>query len=334
MGGDLQADPAAIADYAGKVMQFTTSAIQPTLHLSQMGSLAYEAFGASSDGGQFAEAPMMIAAVQRNSDVFSQFVGDVGKGIMAIACAAQACADTYQSTDADNANAIDTINFAFGDPGATRPGGLPKQLATQTLLDQEMANGTAGGTQTPLAVSDPESGQTVISFTGYTITLYPDGSTRTVSSSPAQGGTSVTTTVLTAPGGTTIQTTNDTTQSYSYPGGSGSVRTILNTSAEKLPNGQYASTGTIITTAGDGTKTIQPTENGQPVGKPIVVPPNSGADPNDEGPVQRTLDIYGPDYHPSSPIDWGDAKEPSDPLALWDIKGPGVDAYGPPQPTH
>lgn len=302
MGGSLKAEVKAISAYSKKVSQLS----DPTagIGLTQMTSFAYQAFGGMTSAGQFAEGPMMIAAVQRNSALFEQFMQDLETGIMAIASAAQVCADTYLGADGENAGGINTINYAFGDPGVSRPNGLSKMVDGKTILDLQMEAQANGGGTTPDAVIAPDSGRTVVSFSNYTLTIYPDGSSRTVTTSEQPGGGTQTETVTRTANGTIIGSTTDGTYYLpSYAGGGGSVRTI-----ESKTGG--VTTGTVITTAWDGTKTVQPTRNGKPEGDPIVVPPDQNPDSGQEGPVQEALQQY----------------------KGWDIEG--VKDYGDAQPVY
>jgi hypothetical protein len=319
MGGELKAEVKAITAYSAAVNKLAMSAeylAKPLVSLQQMNQLAFQAFEGSSAGGQFAEGPMMIAAVQSNSVVFGDFMHDLMLGVRAIANAAQVCADTYQGADNDNAGGIDTINYAFADPGATRPHGLSSQVGSHTLMDmvlaQEQQNGGAGAGG-PVAALHPDGGNTVVSFPGYTLTIYPDGSSRSVGTvQDASGGTTTETIVYGATGAVVSKTTDSTTY-LTYGGSSATVRTIVNTTGK-------TSTGSIITTNPDGSQSVQSTRNGKPYGDPVTVPADEN--PDQEGPVEQAVKQYqgwdtgvtnyGDDSYPTGEPYWGGAGVPQE----------------------
>jgi hypothetical protein len=317
MGGELKAEIKAITAYSAAINKLAMSAqyvAQPLVSLQQMNQLAFQAFEGASSGGQFAEGPMMIAAVQSNSVVFEDFMHDLVLGVTAIANAAQVCADTYQGADNDNAGGIDTINFAFADPGASRPQGLSSQVGGHTLMDMVLAQeqSGAGGAGGPDSALNPDGGNTVVSFPGYTLTMYPDGSSRSVGTVQDAGGGSTTETVVYAANGTVVSKTSDSTTYLTYGDSGATVRTIVNTTGN-------TSTGSIITTNPDGSQTVQTTRNGKPYGDPVTVPADEN--PNQEGPVQQAVNQYqgwdtgvtnyGDDSYPTGESYWGGAGVPT-----------------------
>jgi hypothetical protein len=317
MGGELKAEIKSITSYSAAINKLAMSAeyvAQPLVSLQQMNQLAFQAFEGASAGGQFAEGPMMIAAVQRNSVVFEEFMHDLMLGVTAIANAAQVCADTYQGADNDNAGGIDAVNFAFADPGAARPHGLSSQVGGHTLMDlvlqQEQSNGGSGAAG-PESALNPDGGRVAVSLPGYTLTIYPDGSSRSVGTVYDEGGGTTTETIVYGANGAVVTKTADSTTYVTYGDTGATVRTIVNTTGG-------ISTGSIITTAADGSQTVQSTRNGKPYGDPVTVPADQ--DPDQEGPVQQAVKQYqgwdtgvtnyGDDSYPTGEPYWGGAGVP------------------------
>jgi hypothetical protein len=317
MGDELRADPNAITKYAAEIFKNQGAALAPVAPLRDMTPLANQALGGWTDAGQFAEARVVMAALARNTAVFGDFLGDLAHGINAIANAAQVCADAYRDTDAQNAESIDTINYAFGDPGAARPAGLDRRFVSgETIADLLAQQNATTGTATVVDAMSPDGGQMAVSFPGYTLTVFDDGSSRSVTTTYAAGGAVRVETKVTAPDGTVMDDTVETTQHYSYDAGDVTVRTVENISGN-------TSTGTVITTAPDGTQTVQPIKNGKPNGDPKIVTEQAP----EEGPVQQALEMYGPGWQFDQVKDWGDAK-PALGWSYWGGLGP-PDSYGP-----
>jgi hypothetical protein len=314
MGGKLHADPNAISKYASDLLGWGMGATtRPAVSLHQMGALASEAFFQPSAGGLFAEASVMMATVDRNSSMFEQFLTDVQNGILAIANAAQVCADTYRNTDAQNAESIDTINYAFADPGAARPSGLPKGVSGETLAEWQLAH-----TPAPVdAANTTNTGWTVVNFPGYTLTIYPDGSSRAITTTYPKAGVVRVETEVTRSDRTIVGDTIQTTEYLPSYAGDITIQTIENVNGD-------TSTGTVVTTAPDGTQSIQNTKNGKPTGDPEIVKPTP---PLPEGPVQQALQHTYPGWHFPGITDYGDAKPPERPL-FWPADKP-PDSYGP-----
>jgi len=318
MGDELRADPNAITKYAGEIFKNTAAVPAPVTTLRDMTPLADQALGGWTDAGQFAEARVVMAALAQNTAVFGDFMGDLANGITAIANAAQVCADAYRDTDAENAEGIDTINYAFGDPGAARPAGLDRRFVSgETLADWMAQQGPTMATATVVDAMNPDGGQVVVSFPGYTLTIFDDGSSRSVNTTYPGGGVVRVETKVTASGGTLIDDTVETTQHYSFDGSDMTVRTV------ETINGN-TSTGSVITTGPDGTQIVQPIKNGKPSGDPEIDTAEQGPE---EGPVQQALEMYGPGWHFDGVKNWGDAK-PAPGWSYWGPPGP-PESYGP-----
>jgi hypothetical protein len=292
---EIYADPTAITAYAGNLSRFgMTATVQPMTDLAEVNMLALEAFQGITAAGQLAEAGLMIAAVQRNSDMFGQLVRDAGTGIAAIANAAQVCSDTYRTTDDANAAGLNAINYAFADPGAARPAGLSRRLVPgETIHDRQLAaaaDARASESAQPDVLARPDTGTTAPSSGGATVTTYPDGSSRTAATTTSvRDGSVVNSTVLTGPNGAVLARTTDTTARLPASAGGGTVRTIENVDA----NNQ--SRGTVVTTAPNGVQTVQTTRDGKPTkDAPVTVAPSSAPDPQPEHGASNQSDVPAP----------------------------------------
>lgn len=301
MGGELRADFAAISQYANALARWGLSAtMQPLLQVQQLNILANEAFLGISEGGQFAEGVLMKRQVDRTSSQFKALLGDVGIGIQAISNAAQTCTDTYCNTDTESAANIDIVRYAFGSTEVGRPPGLPSDVSGTTLADfraEAMASGQGALSD---ALVDPDGGMTYQPYAGMTVTVYPDGSTRTIATTTASNGASSTVTQIIGADGVPVSQTTKTTQLNA----DGSTTQIL--SNDTNPEHVVA---TQTVTAPDGTVTIVTTEDGQQVGPPTVIHPDDPPAARDQpGPVQDALERYG--RGTGGVYDYGDGREP------------------------
>jgi hypothetical protein len=199
--------------------------------------------------GDFPEVNYAMQLHSQNLNEFSVYLQNLDNGIYHIANAAKAIADSYGEQDGFSAISLDAINFAFGEPGATRPSGLPKQIG-QTFSQQEDAAASAGKTDknraAPIWVPtdttiNPDGGMTVISKDQY-------GEVQTIVISYDANGHQITTT--TNPSGKTVSDSITTTN----PFGSYTTTTTTTTTA-KDPKGTVTTsssdtndTGNVVTT--------------------------------------------------------------------------------------
>lgn len=186
----------------------------------QMNSLVSDAFA-----GGFPEIGVIASTHRTNLSEFGRYIGFLYAGVNNVAMAAQTIADAYGNTDGWSAASLDAVKFAFGDPDAHRPAGLPPMIGKQgtyydQLAKQEEQAAQGGG---------PDSAHSwhVESTSKYgdtETTIYEDqyGNTRTVTVVHDGDDKTVYTT---GPDGTTHVTTYDVT-SFGYPGGASTTTQV------------------------------------------------------------------------------------------------------------
>ena len=216
-----------LADYANnlKTISENLGHHQPRV-LEQMREIIPDAFF-----GGFPEIEESGRVHAQNLGEFSQYLRFLAQAVLNVGSAAQTVADSYHSTDGWSAASLDAVKFAFGDPGAKRPPGLPSWVPTTTWLDsylqQQAKDAQQGGQDTTWS----PAGSTTDPTTGTVTMTYTDnaGHTKTITIEHA-GNQTITTT--TTPQGTTVVTSTTST----YPYGSVTTKTT------KAPNGHISTT--------------------------------------------------------------------------------------------
>jgi hypothetical protein len=153
------------------------------------------------DGDVLGEAQYFRHKLQTNAAELNQYLGNLGLALLNVGMAAQTVADAYGNSDGWSAASLDTVMFAFGMPGATRPEGMHPMVGTETYWGnyyKQMRDGTA-----PV---DPGSTDWTEQPTVYmgnmsiqTATL-PNGQRRTIETRSGPDGVMTTTTVYAANG--------------------------------------------------------------------------------------------------------------------------------------
>lgn len=300
MSGDrLHADPKAISAYARDMQGLSLGSISALrVSLSQLASLGQAAFGSTSsaEAGVFAEGQHMAAVLGAQSAAFAGFTGDAGKGLFAVACAAQACANSYVLGDIAAAEQINLARFAFAE-SSDRPPGVTAQMA-QTI--DELARRQPGGGEPAQAVADPGGGtpgplHSVGEYGDQVSYSYPDGSSRTVTTNYDQAtGASSTAVVTYGVDGTEVGRTS----SGSRPGPAG-VPTQVRESGTAGKPGHVVIT---VLTNEDRSQTVSTVSTGVDAkGKPVdstrtstvAAPPPASSSDADKGPMQQAIDVYG-----------------------------------------
>jgi hypothetical protein len=236
--------------------------------------------------------------MQRVSD-FQNFFSDVSRGLQSIGAAATVVAEIYQNADNDNGANLDAVDFAFADPGATRPAGFRGTADLKTLSDIAMEQQQASG-QGCMAAMDNQYGIIDVEAAGDALlVMYSDGSMRVVTYTsgvdPRTGApTQIATTTINGTDGKRISSTS--TETYTAGGSQYQRQTVIN--GDDQNNSTSVST---TQTDKDGKITVdnttQATVNGkagQPQNSPTVVvnPGDHNAAPNDAGPVQQAETQY------------------------------------------
>jgi hypothetical protein len=210
----VEAKLAGMVDYAKALSIISMNLMSHRTRLiEQMQALVMDAFM-----GGFPEVKYAAVLHQQNMAEFSQYIQRLQDGIYHTANAAKAIADTYGDSDSFSAISLNTVQFAFGEPGATHPAGLPERFK-QTFSEQASNPPPGGGNDRP-APTWISTGTTMISGGGM-IQTYVDqyGETRTITVSYDSDGHQITTVV--DPTGKTVSDSS----TYSYPLGSYTMTT-------------------------------------------------------------------------------------------------------------
>jgi hypothetical protein len=175
--------------------------------------------------GGFPEIAYAASLHGQNLAEFQQYLNFLGFALMNVANAAQTIADCYSSTDGWSAASLDAVNFAYGDPSAKRPAGLPPGLG-QTWSDayykamakqqEDAAKGGGDDSAHNWKLSSNYTGTDGSEHMTYTDQY---GNTKTIVVLH-QGNT--TTTTVTTPKGTTTTVAS----TYTYPYGSVTTTTV------------------------------------------------------------------------------------------------------------
>jgi hypothetical protein len=305
MGGDQTVDQAYassdnvkvnvtdLANYAfyllNRAMEVQTYGSKATAQLLQTSGKAFQ--GSGTDGA-VPEAVDLYNLMLQHQDSFQRFFGDLAKGMVNISNAAQVISDSYGGTDAESA-----VGFAFADPGAVRPRGLPSsigQTESDYLAQQQAA---AGAAALALATDpdDPGAGAVSTSWsadhTSVTYT-YADGSTLTQTFGGAYGRQhdDVTTGTVVKDGKGNVVGAQDEHSTWSSGEGSTTVTT------KKDPKTGAVTETTTVTTHANGSEDITIEVPGQdPVRQHVSAPSATPGGPP-SGPVgkeQRDTGQFG-----------------------------------------
>jgi hypothetical protein len=155
-----------------------------------MAVLAEQAFLDEPSYGGLAAGVVIADAMAKNLSDFQQFARDLRAGLVYVGSAAQVIAQTYTDTDANAAQSISDVSFAFGDSGATRPTGYTGKVhrysddATQhaPLSIAQRGDVFPDDVAYELVPASPVDGS-------FKIVGYDDGSTRSTSVSLGPDGT-------------------------------------------------------------------------------------------------------------------------------------------------
>jgi hypothetical protein len=306
MAGDsVRVDPKGLFDYGTAVLnKVQQSQDQVTKALIAISQNSITAFGTSAGlAGQFTEGLTAMHVVGRNVQDLQAFVKDVATGSVAIQSAATAMAVIYANTDADQANSLNSVDFAFADAGATPPTGFPMK-GSSTLFDKEQADEAAAGQNTIAADAsqDPTmlqyaTGKTPIAGGGGFIYTFADGSKLQMLN--ANGGSpyiseNSSTTSIYRPGDANPTTITSTSTSYDYSG-----QKTTTTSTKTLVSGDKYSTSEQSTTYLDGGDVLVTTTTDLGNGAPprVVTTRVTPAPPDPNKSSSDAIQQYETKYH-------------------------------------
>ncbi|MFC0529914.1 hypothetical protein [Phytohabitans kaempferiae] len=145
------------------------------------------------EGIVLGEASFVRTRMGDNAKELSHYLQRLSSALLNIGMAAQTIADTYGAADGFSAIELNTVRYAFAEPGAARPSGL-SPLVTGETYEEKMAaiRPTAGAP--PVTRREPRGGETPRRTV--TTETHADGS-QTVTTRNAEG--EVTEQVRTAP---------------------------------------------------------------------------------------------------------------------------------------
>jgi hypothetical protein len=216
-----------LADYAKNLKTISDNlASHQTRVFEQMREIVPVAFQ-----GGFPEIQESSRVHAQNLGEFGQYLRFLAQAVLNVGSAAQTVADSYHSSDGWSAASLDAVKFAFGDPNAKRPSGLPSWVPTTTWLDGYLQQQAQAAQQGGQQANWVPAGTTTDPATGKVTMTYTDnaGHTKTITVEHV-GNETITTT--TTPQGTTVVTSTTST----YPYGSVTTKTT------RAPNGQVTTT--------------------------------------------------------------------------------------------
>jgi hypothetical protein len=277
--------------------------------MEQTASAAFAGLGGAGPARFFAEGRVMMAGIAKQQAAFERLLDDLRLGINAIGQASNVCAYTYGTTDWESAEKMNLMGYAFADPTAEHPPGLPEGVGDTTMLDQRSTGEQA---VTIDAEADAPGGQSISVGNGV-LTMYPDRSTRMVRTEMVDGvPRSVTT--ITTPTGALVSTTTTTYRTDKAGRPTGNVQVEVRPGAKtvdekgKSVRAPDVTTTTSTVIADDGAKTItKEVKVGEGKGaattkvevhvpKPTYTPPV----PEERGPVQEAVETFPG----TSDVDW------------------------------
>jgi hypothetical protein len=140
----VEADLDGIREYAKIIAKEQQDLMSRSGHLTRyLNDMPQNAW----DDDVLDEANYVRQLVARNASELSTYLVNFGQTLIHIGSAAKTVADAYGNGDALGAADLNAVNFAFGDPNAKRPAGLPKGIG-KTYLDEEIEE-ALNGTKNP-----------------------------------------------------------------------------------------------------------------------------------------------------------------------------------------
>jgi hypothetical protein len=212
-------DLSGMAEYAKNVMKIQENLNNHTSRLQDLASLPSQALAGSLPEGDY-----MAACLSGNYAELSQYFGYLALGLQNVAIAAQTVADAYSSTDGWSAATLSTVNFAFAQPNAKRPPGLPPWVTGQTFWEKYLADQEKGTPEGPAPDESQWVNQPAVTNADGTVTnsaIAPDGRRREiVNSYDPVNGEIIVTTSLYAPDGKLLNRSSTRQSSVPVEGGS------------------------------------------------------------------------------------------------------------------
>ncbi|MFC4064069.1 hypothetical protein [Actinoplanes subglobosus] len=204
-GPAVDVDLDGLRDYATSLTNQQADIASRAAYLRPLGEIPGQAFS----GEVLGEADAVRARLVANAGELTVYLQKLAESVGNIGSAARTVADSYGAGDAVGAASLNDILYAYGDPGAARPEGLPPGIG-RTFQDQQSALAAlppaADSRDWTVTANTPLSAyQTMETATG------PNGERREVMSfTPPGGATTVTTTIFGSNGETVSSVTTRT----------------------------------------------------------------------------------------------------------------------------
>jgi hypothetical protein len=283
----VKVDTDALRTYGADL---TTAGLAHSTDVTQALSLVVplaQVLTAPTSAGAFAEGAVIAGQMMQSTADFNAFMKDMTTGVRYIGSAATVIATGYASHDANSANDINLVDFAFGDYTAKTPPGM-KGYQTWTDKAMQDAANAPQPSYAQLGLTDPTFIQSNFDDGVYQVIQYKDGSQLIIHNgvSTVQGvdGSTQTTTITDGHD----KTLSSDTKTYGTDShGNKVVVTSTNQGGGEIVR-------SVTTDKSTGAITITTTAPGQ---APVTV--TSPADPAhqgtpDHGPMQQQLDQEPP----------------------------------------
>ncbi|GIE76139.1 hypothetical protein Aph02nite_20890 [Actinoplanes philippinensis] len=204
-GPAVDVDLDGLRAYASSLASQQADIASRAAYLRPLGEIPEQAF----TGEVLGEADAVRARLVANAGELTVYLQKLAESVGNIGSAARTVADSYGAGDAVSAASLNDVLFAYGDPNAPRPDGLPAGVGA-TYRDQQSALATlppaADSRDWTVTADTPLSAyQTMQTATG------PNGERREVMTfTPPGGATTVTTTIFGSNGETVSSVTTRT----------------------------------------------------------------------------------------------------------------------------
>jgi hypothetical protein len=309
---DLDLD--GMADYAQSMKRIQENLRNELGYVDDLHSVPVQAW----EGAVLGEADYVRTRMGDNATELNEYIRRLSDALLNIGMAAQTVADTYASTDGWSAASLNTVLFAFADPGATRPAGLHPMVGNKTYdewMAEAEANAGAPGAESPdwgnpsswesRENPDGSTTQTATTADGHRmeITTLPSGATTTTIFGPNGNRISTTGTQVSTSSGSYYHSTTTTqtrdgqvvsSTTRTSVAGSGSTETVVTHDAQGNETGRRTVT---TETNDDGSQTVTTRDaSGNVTDEVRTAPQTTGGPDADESPRQRAYETI-PDMY-------------------------------------
>ena len=310
----VDVDPEGLTGYAKNMKTIMENLTSHQGYLTMLASVPNQAW----EGPVLGDAGYARGRFLGNYTELMNYISHLAIALINIGNAAQTVADAYSGTDGHSAASLNAVLFAFGEPNATRPSGLPPWLGKTYFQDlhERRAQGTEAAAD-PAMFGDEGTWTERRNADGSVtqIAYGPNGQRMEITSfSIPGGGGTITTTVIKDSSGKELSRTSE--NRTTYMDGNSVV-----TSTTSYSNGQRTGTTTETVTYGDGGRvTSESTENTSygPDGRPTgTTSTTTETDPDDgsQTTTQRRGDVVTRETEVGEQTDGGGTTRPESPAA-------------------